>query len=154
MAIKETIRKIHFRSYSAVKGKPVDNDPAPTVIVSRKYNTLTFSKGCITATQMSGKFVKLFYEPTKKIIGWQAREGTFNQEELKQWRLCKPAKNGIWVMGVKGILDQFAGLNKDSYHGLEVKRYREMGKLEAFSGETFHYVEVRDKEADEESLKP
>lgn len=136
-------RRYTIRPYVTVKGKPRDTRTAPTVTVSKKYGTIVFSKGCIDQLGMAGKFVKLFYEPTKRVIGWQVRD-RIDQNEMKLWKLCKPAKAGTWVMGVKRMLDEFNGaLRQQSYPGLEVQRYREMGPLDEYSGQTFFFVEVK-----------
>lgn len=144
MAIEETKKKIHFRPWTNQKGRPVDNDPPPTVNVSKKYGTLTFSKGCVRDTNMGGKFVKLFYEPTKKIIGWQTRDKV-EQQEMKTWKLCTPSKSGTWTLGIKKLLDEFNGsLKSESYAGLEVQKYREIGQLEEYSNQVFYFVEIKE----------
>ena len=146
MAIEETKKKIHFRPWVNEKGRPVDTDPPPTVNISRKYGTITFSKAAVRQTNMDGKFVKLFYEPTKRIIGWQTREKV-EQQEMKTWKLCKPTASGTWVLGVKKLLDEFnGGMKAESYPGLEVQKYREMGPLDQYSNQTFFFIEVKEPE--------
>ena len=148
MAIKETTRKIHFRPYISGKGRPTDVDPAPTANVSRKHGTITISKGAVLQMNMGGKFVKIFYEPTKKIIGWQIREGGMELEEAKSWKLCTPnPKTGVVVLSIRKLLAEFKGLSEDSYPGLPVQRYREMGQLDQYSGQVFYYVEVKKDES-------
>lgn len=145
MAIEETKRKIHFRPFVQTKGRPVDTEPPPTVNVSKKFGTITFSKGAVKQTNMADKFVKLFYEPTKKVIGWQVGEKGMGLEEVKSWKLCTPnPKTGTWSLGAKKLLSEFSGLTKDSYLNLPVQKYREMGALDQYSGQTFYFVEVKE----------
>ncbi len=154
MAIEETKKKIHFRPWVNEKGRPVDVTPPPTVNVSKKYGTITFSKGAVRETNMTGKFVKLFYEPTKKIIGWQTRE-KIEQHEMKTWKLCTPTKSGTWVLGIKKLLDEFNdSLTSETYVGLKVQKYREMGPLDQYSNQTFYFIEVKEPElSDDKNTK-
>jgi len=142
MAIEETKKKIHFTPYAAVKGRSKDTSPAPTASVSKKYGTIQFSKGLITETGMDGKFVRLYYEPTKKIIGWRLRE-KIDQTEMKVWKLCRPSKNGTWVLGIGKMLGEFSGrLKQDAYLSMPVQKYREVEKFDPHTGEVFYFVEL------------
>lgn len=142
MAIEETRKKIHFSPYTTVKGRKEDNSTAPTAAVSVKYGTITFSKGLVRETSMEGKFVRLYYEPTKKIVGWQLRE-KIAQEEMKVWKLCKPGQSGTWSLGIGKMLNEFNGrLKSESYLSLPVQKYREMDKLDSHANEIFYFVEL------------
>lgn len=140
--IEETKKKIHFRAFKQTKGRSKDTNPAPTVIVSKKFGTITFSKGCIREAGMEGKFVRIYYEPTRKIIGWQVREKV-EQEEMKIWKLCRPNKVGIWTMGIKKLLLEFNGsLTQDSYTGLPVQKYRDMTPFGEYKDQVFYFVDL------------
>lgn len=145
MAIEETKKKIHFVPYTTVKGRTKDVSPPPTASVSVKYGTIQFSAGLIREAAMEGKFVRLYYEPTKKVIGWQVRE-KIDQTEMKVWKLCRPSKNGTWILGVGKLLGELKGkLHKDSYLSMPVKKYREMERLDEHANEIFYFVELVDE---------
>lgn len=145
MAIKETSKKIHFIPYNPTKGKDVDMTPAPVVTVSRKYMNISFTKGAVLEMGMSGKFIKLYYEPIKKVIGWQLRDHV-EQREMKMWKLVKPtASFGNWKCNIKKMLDQFGGrLTKETYKNVPIQKYREASSLSEYNGQTFYFVELID----------
>lgn len=97
---------------------------------------------------MAGKFVRLYYDPIRKVIGWRVR-ASVDQGDMKVWKLCRPnATNGNWGLNIKKMLDDFNGrLKKDTYQALPVQKYREMNPLEEHSGEVFYFVELREEEA-------
>lgn len=144
MAIKETTKKIHFMPYVAKKGREKDTDPAPTVTVNRKYNYILFSKSAIKEMGLDGKFLHFYFEPIKKIIGWQVRE-TIQQSDMKAWRLVKAPKAGNWKTTIKKMLDEFNGrLTKVSYEALPVQRYREINPLSEYKNQVFYFIELID----------
>lgn len=130
--------------YQTTKGRAEDTSAPPTVVVNKKFGRLVFSRAAIREIGMVGKFVKLYYEPTRKIIGWRIRDKV-EQTEMKAWKLCKPNKTtGTWTMGIKKMLDEFNGsLTRESYPALPVQKYREMDKLHEHTGEIFYFVEVK-----------
>jgi len=144
--IKETRQRIHFTPYRQVRGKKIDKNPAPTVAVSMKWGRITFGKTVIRETGMSGKFVRMYYEPHKKIIGWQIREQV-EQHEMKTWKLCTPNKDtGIWYVAITKMLSEMKGLKtKHTYRDLEVQKYRDMDKLSEHANEVFYFVEVKEE---------
>lgn len=142
--IEETKRKIHFIPYTGGRGKEKDTSPAPTITLSRKYNSLSFSRAAILEMGMDNKFVRFYFEPIKKIIGWQIKPGV-TQQDMKQWKIVKQKPNGGWQTNVKKLLDQFEGrLTKEVYKGLTVQKYREIGALSEYKNETFFFVELVD----------
>lgn len=143
MAIAETKKKIHFQPYVATKGRIKDTDPAPTATVSRKYNRITFTRALIQETGMAGKFVRLYSEPGKKIVGWQLREEV-EQGEMKSWKLCRVTPSGNWGMNIKKMLDGFLGLTREKYV-LPVQKYREMDALDPHHGEVFYFVALAEQ---------
>lgn len=142
--IKETTKKIHFYPANvAVAKKVVNENDVPTVGVSRKYNRLVFYSRAIREMGMEGKFVKLYYEPTKKIIGWQIRDKV-EQHEMKIWKLCRSSKsNGVFSMGIGNILREMKGLQKQTYSS-PVQKYREVGMTSGHHGEVFYFIELKD----------
>jgi hypothetical protein len=141
MAIEETKKKIHFLPYVATKGRVKDTAPAPAASVSRKYNRITFSRALIQETGMAGKFVRLYFEPNKKVIGWQLRE-TVAQNEMKSWKLCRVTPSGNWGLNIKKMLSMFVGLNQEKYSELPVQKYRETSALDEHHGEVFYFVQL------------
>lgn len=144
MAIKETTRRINFIPYVIKKGRDVDTNPAPTVTVNRKYNLILFSKSTVTELNLSGKFIKFFYEPVKKVIGWQIRE-SLSQGEMKNWRLVKTTKQGTYPCSIKKLLEAFGGrLQHMTYGSVPIQKYRELSHLSEFKDQTFYFVELVD----------
>jgi hypothetical protein len=141
--IKETKRKIHFITYIPTKGRPKDESKPPYASVSKKYGVLKFGKKAINALEMDKKFIKLFYEPVKKIIGWQITNH-LNEGQLKskEWRPITPNKiNGTAVISIKPIIDMFNGsLTEDSYK-CEIFKYREQSDILS-RGDVTYFVKV------------
>lgn len=142
--IEETKRKIHFIPFKAEKGRKPDVSKPPVVSVSTKYNRLTFGKKTIKTLGMGGKFIKLYYEPTKKIIGWRITD-KLEQAEMKSWKLCQPKESvGVWYMAISGILDEMRLKPDFTYSDLPIQKYREMENLDPNSGQIFYFVEVKE----------
>lgn len=145
--ISETKRKIHFLQYNPKKARAPLADAVPTVSVSTKYNKLVFGGPAIRETGMSGKFVRVYYEPNRKIIGWQVKD-KLEHYELKSWKLCRPnAIAGTWNISITKMLAEMRGLKKDkTYSNLPVQKYREMAPLSEHNGEIFFFVEVKEQD--------
>lgn len=144
--IEETKKKIHFMPYSVKKGRVKDTNKPPTASVAMKYSRLTWGKKAIRDMGMGGKFVRLYFEPNRKIIGWRITD-KLSEAELKSkvWRLCNPAPStGVWHWSIKGMLDQMKLKEDHTYKDLEIKRYREMGIADQYSGEVFYFIEVKE----------
>lgn len=141
--IEEVKRKIHFIPFKVEKGRKPDTNQPPVVSVSTKYNRLTFGKKTIQAMGMKDKFVKLYYEPDKKIIGWRITDKLVG-DEMKSWKLVHPqAKSGVWFMSIKGIIDDMRLKPGTTYSDLPVQKYRELEKLDINSGQIFYFVEIK-----------
>lgn len=141
MAIPETRKKIAFTPWTTTKGAPkASHETVPTASVYKKFGTLQFSKTLISETGMAGKFIRLYFEPTRKIIGWQLRTKV-EQEEMKVWKLVRPTKSGTWSLGIRKMLNEIR-LSKDSYPKLPVQKYREMSLLEHHHNEVFYFIEL------------
>lgn len=140
--IETTHRAIHLVPYQRKSGKIKDTSEAPTVNVSKKYGTITFNKSCVRELGMDGQFIRLFYEPVKKIIAWKL-EIKFTGDDNKGWKLVKARKSGTALFGIGSMMRDFnGGLKKDSYPGLEVKKNVIVaGTLE--KGDTYYYVEIK-----------
>jgi len=139
--IRETKTKINFTSYEPTKGRFKDTSKPPYVIVNKKFGVMLFGKKCLDELQITNQFIKFYYEPTKKIIGWR----TTTKLELGQlggkvWRLVKPNKAGAMSFSVSGILEQFMSLKEDSYK-CEVMKYKEQSDVLS-RGEETYFVKV------------
>lgn len=139
--IEEVKKKIHFSPYFPQRGKEKDESPAPTVTINRKHNKLIFNRSCIDELSMDAKFIRLYYEPSKHIIGWQIKS-VLPQLEMKNWKLVRKNKqNGVYTVQIKKMLEEFNGLRYDSYKHLPVKKYIEQeGIME--KGSTYYFVEM------------
>jgi hypothetical protein len=147
MAIKETARKIHFMPYIGGRGGSKAEDTAsPTMSLSVKYSMLSFSKSLMLELGLEGKFIKLYFEPTRKIIGFQLKNALSEADlKSKAWKLVKPFKNqDTWKVSVGKMIAEFSGrLTKESYKNLPVKKYVERQGVMS-SGDVFYYVQLID----------
>lgn len=146
--IKETTKKIHFIPYTATKGRDADVNPAPVVALNRNSGLLWFGEAALREMGMRDKFVRFFYEPTKKVIGWQIKE-VVHQADMKTWRLVKPYVNkksgaSYWTASLKKLVVQIPSLTKKSYTGLPVQKYREINPLSEHRNQVFFFVELVD----------
>lgn len=139
--IEETKKKIHFVAF--VPGQEIKEKPI-TAIVSTKNNGITIGAKAIKEMGMAGKFVRFYYDAGKKIVGWQMRDSV-EQSEMDLWKLCQPNTSGTWTAGIGKILRTMSLKEETSYPALEIKKYRENGKLENHSGKTFYFVEVKEE---------
>lgn len=150
MAIKETSKKIHFIPFTGGRGREVDDSPAPTITINRKNFTVLFSTGAVREMGLDGKFIRFYFEPIKKVIGWQVRD-IVKQNEMKVWKLVKASKVGGWQCSIGKLLKQFDGrLKKELYKGVPIQKYREANSLSEYNGQVFYFVELVD---DPEELK-
>ncbi len=151
--IKETTKKIHFIAYESKRGRSKDVNDAPTMTLFVDKGMLQFSRYAIESMQMNNRFVRFFYDPTKKIIGWKV-EDTVDQSEMKLWRMCKTHKNGMWQVSIKRMLDMFQlgrkGLAK-VYRDMPVMKYRDIGLMTA-PNDTYFYVEVKEEYAEKKEV--
>lgn len=148
MAIKETTKKIHFTEFIPGKKKLVVDASTPTVTVSVKYNSFTFPNSTVIEMGLEGKLIKLFYEPTKKIIGFKIIDKAVSQEELKSLKLVKldpnpKLRNFKFQLGK--MLSEFQGLKQDSYKNLPISKYVE--RQDKLGGaEVYFYVTLAEAE--------
>lgn len=141
--IQQTTRKIHFSEYIPTKGREKDIDKPPTVRVNVKSGSLNLSTRTLSILGLDGQFIKLFYEPTRKIIGFTKHSGLSNEQVAsKKYRLVKPNSSGQSVVSVMGILKTFAGLQALKYK-CEIKKYVEMDGI-MNKGTTYYYIQLED----------
>lgn len=140
--IEETKKKIHFFAYSPLKGKARDTSDAPTVSINQKYSRITFGRGAIQELQMENKFIRFYYEPVKKIIGWQMRSNV-SQSEMKNWKVVKVREDGMWFCTFKKLLDTMR-LRKNVYLSIPIQKYREINPLSEYKDQIFYFIEMID----------
>lgn len=147
--ITETKTKIHFRAFTPRKGRVHDTKKPPTVTLFSETGRMQFNRYAVEQMQMKGKFVRFFYEPVKKVIGWKV-VSEINQNEMKLWKVCRVHKNGVWQVSIRQMLNLFQlgrrGL-APVYRNMVVKKYRETELLSA-PNDTYFYVELKDEYAD------
>ena len=57
------------------------------------------------------------------------------------WKLVRPnAKTGQYTISIKAILNTFIGLNKQSYHHLEVKEYKDVSLI---GSDSCNFIEIK-----------
>lgn len=131
--------KINFIEYKAKKGRAVKDKFFASVDIKR--GILRIPKSTSSTALLQGKFIKFYYEPTKKIIGWKLRTDV-RQEEMKDWRLIQKLtpKVQIYCFGVKGILEQFVPKITHNCNHLEIEHYKDYGLLS--DREDIYYVRI------------
>ncbi len=143
--IEETTKKINFLAYNPDMPVKKEAKDAPTVTVSVKYNKIVFGASVLRETGMEGKFIRLYFEASRKIIGWQLRDSV-SQGEMKVWKLVKSyGTNKVWTASITKILSQMRGLKKETYTKVPVQKYREMSPISQHKGEIFYFVELKDE---------
>lgn len=152
LMIKETKKKIKFLEFRPSGGRPNNKSGTPTTTLFSERGTLQFNRYAVDQMKMSGSFVRFFYEPAKRVIGWQVST-TYDERNPKLWKKCKTHKNGMWVVAIKKLLDRFTVGNKalaTVYRDMPVMKYTE--QKQAVGGgvytSTFYYVELSDEYAE------
>ncbi len=149
--IKETTNKINFLPYIPKRGRAKNTDAPPTITLFVEKGRMQFNRYAVDQMQMVGKFVRFFYEPTRKIIGWKVQD-TVDQSEMKLWKVCRTHKNGMWFISVNKMLDLFPLGRKalsPVYRDMVVKKYRDIGLLSK-SNDTYYFVELKGEYAEKE----
>lgn len=138
-------KKLHLVPYNP-SAKPKD-ERTTHVTVNRKNGLIAFGGPALADLQMKGKLIRFYSDQTKNIIAWQVREGG-SLDEIRGWRLCKEnPQNGNWVTTIKGIVESFQGLTKDSYKKLPIKKYQiKQGDSILENGSEYYFVELIDHE--------
>lgn len=152
MAIKETSKKINFIAYKAQKGRLKDTGRPPSLTLFVEKGMIQFPRYAIEQCHMQGRFVRFFYDPVQKIIGWKVEERV-EQHDMKLWKICRIHKNGIWQVSVRKMLDLFQLGRKGLapiYRDMEVRKYREQGVM-AKPNDTYFYVELKEEYAERKS---
>ncbi len=138
--VKRAQKKIHFLEWTSHRGRGKgEKEELPTVSLNVKFGMLGFGKKTISRLAMDKNWIKLYYEPTKRIIGWTMRQ-SIPQEEMKNYKLVKLNKTGQFQVFVKGIVDQFIGLKSESYK-LEVNTYKDYQSL--LDDKTYYYIKIK-----------
>lgn len=148
--IPQTHRKIDFIEY--IPGKTAQDrssDKPLTLTVSAKFGMVHFNKTLCYELGMIDKFIRLFYEPHKKIIGWRILERSIEHEKMRGIKLVKLNESTkSYKVSIHKMLREFKGL-KDAYPELPVKKYVDQDMLN--KGDTYYYVKLKDnKEEDDE----
>lgn len=149
--IKETTNKINFIAYRPTRGRAKNVNDAPTITLFVSKGKIQFNRYALEQMQMQGKFVRFFYEPVKKVIGWKV-ESQVSQNDMKLWRVCRTHENGVWLVSVQKMLDLFQLGRKGlapTYRNMEVKKYRNVEMLSA-PNDTYFYVELKEEYAERE----
>lgn len=152
MAIKETTNKINFIAYDPKKGRVKDMSEPPRVTVFVEDGKMQFPRYAIEHMNMNGKFVRFFYEPVDKVIGWKV-ESEVTHSDMKQWRVCRTYQNGVWTVSVKKLLDLFQNRKALApvYRNAIVKKYREIG-LMAKPNDTYFYIKLKEEYAERKEV--
>ncbi len=147
MAIEETRKKIHFVPFDINKGRDVDTSDAPTIKLTE--GLLRFTKGLITELGLNGKFVRFFYDPIKKVVGFQVRE----EVELRalkgegKWKMVRQNEtNGSWTVSIRKMLAANFGskVAEKKYPLAPIKKYIEMTDIMT-KGQVYYFFEIVDE---------
>lgn len=89
-----------------------------------KNGTIYFKEDVINVYELDGKYMKLFADVDKKIIGWSIIENKTDLSELNEARLMKKNVNGVITITIGKLLKKLGIDKKESFPNLEVKRYK------------------------------
>lgn len=146
MVIEETRKKIHFVPFEIKKGRSVDTSPAPTVTLVK--GALRFNKNFITEIGLNGKFVKFFYDPIKKVVGWQVKTEVNLAVVGKTWKMVNAnATLGSWTVNIGKMLDLLdSKASQKAYYKLPVMKYVEANGMDR--GTVYYFIELIDEVED------
>ncbi len=74
------------------------------VVTIAKTGTIIFNCSDVRMYDLGGKFIKLFADTEKKIIGWSIISGKTDLEEIENSRELKVSVNGNIVIGIRKLL--------------------------------------------------
>lgn len=145
MAIPETSKKIHWNTYSPIKGRLKDISDAPTVTLNHgKFN---FNPKLITELDLDGKFIQFAFDPTKRVIGFRIRE-QIDLSVMKNWHLVRPnATSGFYQVTLNNMLRLFHdGSDEKKFKNVPIQKYREANGADA--GDVLYFIKLEDEYVD------
>jgi hypothetical protein len=98
--------------------------------------TLVFTKDVVEIYDLDQKFVRMYGDATKKVIGWSVIQGG-NIEEMDDLRQLKKNVNGMITVSIKKLLESIGWAPEGTTSGLEVKKYKS-----PLHAEDIFYVEL------------
>ena len=149
--IEETRKKIHFVPFDINKGRDTDTSDAPRVKLT--MGSLRFTKSLLTELNLDGKFVRFFFDPIKKVVGFQVKE----QVELRalkgegKWKMVRQNKsNHSWTVTIKKMLRANFGekIAEKNYPMAPIKKYVEMTDVLS-KGQVYYFFEIVDEVKEE-----
>lgn len=151
MAIQETRKKITFTPFEIKKGREIDTSDAPTISISK--GQMRFNPSVMEELSLNGKFIKMFYDPIKSVIGFQIRQEVSLQVVGKTWKMVrKNDSTNMWTLQVTKLLDQIDPAFRDKvFKKLPVHKYIEANGME--KGTIYYFVELNALEAEEPRLR-
>lgn len=102
---------------------------------------IIFNSSVVNVYELKDKFVRMFADTEKKLIGWQVIEGDTDLDALKDARQLKVSVNGNIVVSVVKLLKSMNYELNGSLKGLEVKKFKS-----TLTNNTIWYVELPPKE--------
>jgi hypothetical protein len=152
MAIQETRKKITFTPFEIKKGREVDTSPAPTVTIRK--GVMRFNASLVHELSLNGKFVKMFYDPIKSVVGFQIKNEVSLQVVGKTWKLVKTnGKTGIWSITIRKMLNAIgSGYAEKSYYQLPVQKYVEANGMD--KGAIYYFVELQGADESKDAEAP
>lgn len=143
--IQQTTRRIHFTPYiGGRRKKEINEESQATCTVNRRLGYITFNSSLCSEIGMDNKFVRMFSEPTKKIIGWRVIDEKVNQTKMSGLKLIKlHPKTRNAKISILPMFKDFMGLKSDSYKRLPVKKYVENQDI-LDRGATYYFVTLKE----------
>lgn len=147
--IPERKRKLYLVAADSTSSRHRETK-SPTAIVSRKYGTITFGRAALTAMSANGSFIKFYYDSSHNVIAWRFTSRLDGADlKDKTWKMIKQGPSGTATLGIKRILNQFKGIDKESYPGLTIKKYTENQSL--IEGGTYYFVSLDEKTVEDDN---
>lgn len=106
-----------------------------------KSGQMVFGSDVVHIYDLDGKFIKIYGDPEKKVIGWSVFEKQSGVEGLDELRQLKLSVNGNIVVSVSKLLKNMGVELDESIKNLEVKRYES-----SLYPDPIFYIEIPNKE--------
>lgn len=141
MIAPESKKVIEFIEYKPTYGGRTPSDRGHAT-VSTKYKLITFPGKVLDGFGWRGQFMKFYYEPTKKIIGWKVKKSV-SLEELSDWIEVKThSSSNQFRVSLTGMINDIPGLPKDhTFNKMEIERYEDKRLMS--SNDVYYFVTLK-----------
>lgn len=111
-------------------------------IVSLKKRVMSFKKADVDIYELDGKYVRMFADTEKKVIGWAIVEGKTGLDELNDARILnRNDKTGVLTISIGKLLKAVGIEGIEEIRRCPVKTY-----ISPLQKDTIYYIELENRE--------